>query len=356
MSRLIARRPLLGALAVGGLALTRRTASSGPSQKTPFLRGVNLSGKEFYPGDQWPRKEVVRYYLREKRMNCARLCISWELLQPQLGGPLASDMVDGIERMIEQISAAQAWTILDLHNYSRRTEAGITYIIGESGTRVTIGHLAGLWKAIAERWGNRKDVLFGLMNEPHDQSTAILVKSYNETIAAIRATGSSNLILVNGNDWNAEAWRPGHDNLDLMLNVSDPADNLAFDVHQYFDRYSAGQKPEVVKGWGEGLRNFTTWARKHGKKGFCGEFAGPGSADGVAAVDAFLTYLEMNQDVWLGWAWWGAGGWWPRDYLFRLDPISLNEPWPDPPIDQPGMAALTHRLPGATPFNGQQAQ
>ncbi len=46
--------------------------------------------------------------------------------------------------------------------------------------------------------GNPK-VIFGLMNEPHDLPTENWLTAANVAIAAIRATGATNLITVPGN-------------------------------------------------------------------------------------------------------------------------------------------------------------
>ncbi len=44
----------------------------------------------------------------------------------------------------------------------------------------------------------------------------------------------------------------------------------------------------------------------------------------IALVTPFLQnmlgYMKTNSDVWMGWAWWSAGPWWPSDYMFYLDP------------------------------------
>ena len=52
-------------------------------------------------------------------------------------------------------------------------------------------------------------VIFAIMHEPHDQNDAVLVRVTHAAIRAIRAAGAGQLILVNGNDWGSEGWRPG---------------------------------------------------------------------------------------------------------------------------------------------------
>ena len=68
--------------------------------------------------------------------------------------------------------------------------------------------------------------------------------------------------------------------------------------------------------------------RTNNKKAFLGEFAvgnstiGAGSGD--EAIANMLTYMQANDDVWLGWTWWGGGPWW-GEYIFAIDPTDLGQ-------------------------------
>ena len=74
------------------------------------------------------------------------------------------------------------------------------------------------------------------MNEPTELRTEIWLEAANDSIAKIRRVGAKNLILVPGNGWSsARDWMSGKygtPNATVMLNVVDPDDNFAFDVHQ----------------------------------------------------------------------------------------------------------------------------
>jgi endoglucanase len=81
----------------------------------------------------------------------------------------------------------------------------------------------------------------------------------------------------------------------------------AFEVHQYLDSDSSGSDAECVSATVgiERIADFTMWARKHGVRGFLGEFGG----------GATNTCFGDNADAWLGWTWWAAGPWWRPDDL-----------------------------------------
>lgn len=328
----------------------------------PFLRGVNFSGLTHEVWNLPPAEGACSYFVRDKRMNVVRLNFSWEFIQPELGAPLNAAACAAIDVQIDRISAAGGYIVLELHNYGRRTLGETTHIIGESAA-VTAEHFSDVWRRIAERWRARSRVLFALMNEPHDQDTKTLVHVSNAAIAAIRRTGARQLVMVSGNDWNSMGWQRGSNNQKWMLEIQDEIDNFCFDVHHYFDDWSVGQSPNVRERPIESMEAFTEWARAHRKRGFCGEFGCYLNRRGVEACRALLKHIEANRDVFIGWAWWGAGGAWQPDYVFLLDPFARinaatntdldgSRLWRRP-IDRPQMKLLQEFLPkSATPFNG----
>lgn len=348
-----------------GLTLVRPTlgnADEAPAvDSIPFLRGVNFNGLTHEPGSQAPATPAVDYYLRQKSMNVVRLCLSWEFVQPTLNAPLDPECLPVIEDQIDRIGAAGAYVILEFHNYGRRSVGGETHVIGETGM-VTSAHFADVWTRMALEWKDNPKVIFSLMNEPHDQDVGVLVDVSNSAIAAIRATGARNLIMVSGTGWNSMGWQPGSDNQVRMLDIRDPLDHFCFDVHHYFDEWSQGQSPNVRDEPIASMQAFLAWAKANRRRGFCGEFGCSVNRRGLEACRALLRLIEDNRDVFYGWAWWGAGGPWQPDYVFLLDPFaSVTSPVnPDPegsitwenPVDRPQMKLLQEFLPAATPFNG----
>jgi endoglucanase len=89
-------------------------------------------------------------------------------------------------------------------------------------------------------------VIFGLMNEPHSMATELWLNNANAAIAAIRSTGAENLVLVPGNAWTgAHSWNSnwyGTPNSTVMLNITDSLNNYAYEVHQYLDSNSSGNR------------------------------------------------------------------------------------------------------------------
>jgi endoglucanase len=114
---------------------------------------------------------------------------------------------------------------LDVHNYARYNGN----IIGAQGSSVTVTAFQDLWTRLANVFKNNSRVFFGLMNEPHSMSTNLWLSDANAAIQAIRATGSTNTIVVSGNGWDGAAtwydtWydtsNPPVSNAVAMLNIS----------------------------------------------------------------------------------------------------------------------------------------
>lgn len=162
----------------------------------------------------------------------------------------------------------------------------------------------------------------------------------NDAIAAIRAAGAANLILVPGNAWTgAHAWLDnyyGTPNGTVMLGVVDPMNHFAFEVHQYLDSDSSGTSATCVSATigSQRIAGFTSWLKTNGYRGFLGELGAGNNTTCASAVDDMLDVLDANRDVWMGWAWWAAGPWW-GNYMFSIEPD---------PGDKPQIAWLTPHM------------
>ncbi|MCF3643370.1 glycoside hydrolase family 5 protein, partial [Rhizobium sp. TRM95111] len=170
---------------------------------------------------------------------------------------------------------------------------------------------------------------------PADQWLA----SANAAIAAIRAAGADNLVLVPGTSWTgAHSWeqqRDGGANGTVMRRVADPLGRHAYEVHQYFDADFSG-KHETCARAADGvaaLERFTDWLRETGARGFLGEFGGSAAPGCLEAIADARAVVEGNADVWTGWAYWAAGDWWPESEPLNVQPTGKG--------DRAQLAALT---------------
>jgi endoglucanase len=342
-----------------------------PCRAAIRFTGVNLSGAEFgagsLPGNfgthyTYPTAAEINYFVG-KGMNTFRLPIRWERLQrSQLAalhgdGPGATGELDRIDTFVNTATSQGAYVIIEPHNFARYFPTGSgdfqTSSNGRLGNDIPDASFADFWGKVADHYKGNERVIFNLMNEPTAVDTDDWVAAANAAIAAIRATGSKNLIQVPGNRWTG-AWtwdNPGgtingislgRSNASALLDIVDSGNNFVIEAHQYLDFDGSGSHESInnndpTTGVSR-ITQLTNWLRNNHLKGFLGEFAVPnsliGAGAGDEAINNLLDYMQANSDVWTGWAWWGGGPWWAggpgqppgqTPYMFLLDPANLGQ-------------------------------
>lgn len=325
--------------------------------------GVNLAGAEFgaqvLPGVYnthytYPTASEVNYFVG-KGMNTFRLPFRWERLQQTQNGILDATELARMDAFVNHATGLGATVILDPHNFARYYPDPNNYqssSIGLVGSAVPNSAFADFWGKVANHYKSNPRVMFNLMNEPNSMPTEQWVAAANSAITAIRGTNARNLILVPGNAWTgAWTWSAnwyGTPNAVAMLNIQDPLNNYAYDVHQYLDSDGSGTSQSIVNATigSQRLAGFTQWLRSHGKRGFLGEWAVArqivGNSAGQIGDEAMLdlmAHVEANDDVWLGWAWWASGPWW-GEYMFTLNPTSSGQDRPQMPFLVPHLVGI----------------
>lgn len=67
--------------------------------------------------------------------------------------------------------------------------------------------LAAFWGELSKRFMTNPNVIFGIMNEPHDMPTSLVLQNDQAMIDAIRQAGAQQMILVPGNGFTgAQRW------------------------------------------------------------------------------------------------------------------------------------------------------
>ncbi len=333
------------ALAAGALLssaagdATARGACARPEDLNA-LQGVNLPQLSFddkaIPGRlgtnyQVPSSRSVAYYAG-KGMNLIRIGFLWERLQPTLGGPLDPAYLAQLMSVTRQANRRGAAVLLDVHNFGRYRREPL------GSPKVPIQAFADLWSRLAKTFADGR-VMFGLMNEPHDQSAADWRSAADAAVTAIRKTGAKNAIFIMGADWgNPRSWMSR--NAALMSGIKDT--NFVYEFHQYLDADGGGTGPLCQDAAHSValLTETTDWLRRTGAHGFIGEIGIGANAQCQASLSAVLSYLQANRDVWLGWAYWAGGQGW-GDYFTSLEPKGgLGSQ-----TDAPQMAVLEKFLP-----------
>lgn len=295
----------------------------------PLFAGVNLATGGFAPERlpgvygkdyRYPDAQTAAPFLA-MGMTAVRLPFLWERIQPVAMGALDPVELDRIDRSIAGLDGF-AVIILDLHNYARYRGQLL------DGSDRSAAQLADLWRRLAMHYRSSPRIAFGLMNEPHEIGGAQWRGILDRTVASIRSTGSTNLLLVPGVRWTGgHAWFDGgpQSSAVQLHGFKDPAHHFLFEIHQYLDGNSSGTGSDCVseKIGRQRLAGVTRWLRAEKAGAVLAEFGVPPTPGCLAALDDLLGFLDSNDDVWRGWTYWAAGDWW-GDYPYSIQPNGLT--------------------------------
>jgi endoglucanase len=341
---------MAGVFVVVGCAAMNTSDAEAPLRYT----GINIAGGEFAPEKLpgvyardyiYPDSQSLAYFANTG-MNTIRVPVLWERVQHQLSGELDAAEIDRLDAVINDAVSKGLRVIIDVHNYAAYRGA----MLGTAG--VPTKALGDLWRRISGRYGDNDAVIFGLMNEPNNLKTETWLEAANFAVAGIREAGAKNLILVPGNGWSsARSWVDsdyGTPNGEVMLNIEDPANNFAYEVHQYFNSDFTGTTADCqsIDIGIATLTPFTQWARKHHQRGLLGEIGVGAGSTCLEALDKVLSFMAENNDVWIGWTYWAGGAWWPSDYFTSVQPLNGK--------DKPQMTVLRKYTRGAPADIGER--
>jgi hypothetical protein len=197
--------------------------------------------------------------------------------------------------------------IIEPHNHGRRWMPQEQIL--DHGV-VTRRHFADFWVKLSRAFRDHPGVWgYNLVNEPHDMGAASWKQISQHVVDAIRADGDAKTIVVPGDGWaNATKWEAANGPEDWIL---DPANNLIYEAHLYFDPDFSGAYRDPYAADPEiGIRRvrpFLEWCRRNNVRGILGEYGVPRDPRWCEALDRFLG--ELDRHDWPG-IYWAAGEWW----------------------------------------------
>jgi len=300
--------------------------------------GINLCGAEFgahsLPGlfgkdYTYPTARELAYY-RDRGLSLVRFPFRWERVQRQLFAPLDPTEMARMDAFVAAAGRHDMGVILSPHNFARYHGA----VIGTPA----VPHAAfeDFWRRLASHYRDQPAVhAYNLVNEPHDTG-GLWPAAAQAGVDGIRAADRARPILVPGEQYtNAEFWRKVNE----ALWVHDPAGNLAYEVHVYFDHDHSGaykrpfdprtNSPLIGV---ERMHGFVEWLRVRNARGFVGEAGIPDDDPRwLEHLHLFLTFCARESLPVCAWA---GGPWW-KAYRLSLEPTKAGE-------DKPAMRLLAH--------------
>lgn len=322
----------------GGGTSTGTPGTGGSSGKTKYA-GVNLAGFDFTaatdgsfnPTEQLtPPINQIAHFVNDAKMNIFRIPVPWQFLVSSPGGTLISNNFARYDTVMQACLSSGAACILDIHNYARWNGA----IVGQGGP--TNDQLANLWSQLATKYASKSQVIFGVMNEPHDiPSITTWAGTVQACVTAIRRAGAtSQMILLPGNGWTGAATFVSDGSLAALkgvTNLDGSTTNLVFDVHKYLDSDGSGTHAECVTNNIDGaFAPLATALRNIKRQALLSETGGGNTASCQNLMCQQIAYLNANSDVYLGYVAWAAGAWpasW--NYVLTLVPTQNGNGWTD---------------------------
>lgn len=190
-------------------------------------------------------------------------------------------------------------------------------VIGNTSdpTAATTAQFGEFWGELAGRFKDNDHVIFGLMNEPHDMPTTLVLANDQAAVTAIRRAGANNLILVPGNQWTGgHSWTQnwGGDllpNSDYIQQINDSAHNWAVDIHEYLDEDFSGSHLECTQSFADNMGPLTDWLQQYNIRAMVTEFGGSNTTNCTTMLTEALQYMQ-NYTNYIGWTMWAAGPLW----------------------------------------------
>ena len=303
-----------------------------------YMYGLNLSGGEWgrvrpespdvYGSDYTYPTVSELDYLKSKGLLLVRLNLKWEHLQKSLYGPLDTAELARLDDFMQAASERGMWVWPEPHNNARY----YGHLLGSS--EVPYSGFADFWGKMAKHLRTQPSLYaYDLTDEPHDTG-GLWPGAAQAAIDAIRLYDMGHPIVVGGDGWSsAENWLQINDGL---RRLKDPAGNLIFDAHVFFDSDSSGTYqytyddeeayPEVGV---DRVRPFVEWLAANKLHGIIGGYGVPDDDPRwLPVLENFLSYIDSAG---IGGAYWAGGPWW-GDYPLAAEPRDG--------IEQPQMTVL----------------
>jgi len=294
-------------------------------------RGVNIIGYD----PMWKPAEMAR--MKDKHFRLVKEAGFSNVRIPL--HPFRDAGIDGDNRItdywfemldwaVKQSLSNRLMVILDFHEYG---------VMGQDPMGNKERFLT-TWKQMAERYRDYPDdVVFEILNEPNKELTPELWNQFHsEALAIIRESNPKRTVIIGPGHWN---------NIDYLEQLELPQNDrrIIATVHYYrpmgFTHQGASwagrqdkigvewrAKPEERQAIVEDFERAQSWAERHSRPLFLGEFGAYDKAD----MDSRVRYVSFvaRQGERMGWSW----AYWQFDSDFIVYDIP-NDRWVEPILD-----------------------
>ncbi|KAG1826304.1 glycoside hydrolase family 5 protein [Suillus variegatus] len=285
----------------------------------------------------------MQHFVNDDGYNVFRLPVGWQYLTyNQSTSVLNETQFSNYNMLVSDCLSTGAHCEIDIHNYARYDGE----IIGQGGPTNEV--FAELWYNIASYWQNETNVIFGVMNEPHDIPNITTWAESVQAFTAIREAGAiTQMILLPGNNYtSAETFvsSGSAEALGMVRNPDGTFTNLIMDVHKYLDYDNSGtHAPCVTNNIEDSWYPLSTWLRANGRQALNTETGGGNVDSCVGYISQQIGYQAAQSDVILGYLGWSAGSF-ATDYVLSEVPYYNGTGWNDTLLVSMAMSPMTNML------------
>ena len=291
-------------------------------------RGINLGNALDAPSEgAWGVTLKADYFkaIKAAGFDSVRLPIKWSA-HAQTNAPFTIDakFAERVDWAIDQALANQLSIIVNVHHYGEMDASPDAH-----ETR-----LNALWSQIAPRYKDRpSNVIFELLNEPHDKLTEAKWNSiFPKLLATVRKTNPTRAVIVGPGKWNSIGALPK-----LELPANDP--RLIVTIHYYSPFEFTHQNAPWANGsakwkgrtWtasdaeraavSKSFEEAAAWAKTNNRPVFLGEFGAYQEADMESRVRWTRFVTREGQRLGFSWSYWefcsGFGAYDPKTDTWR---------------------------------------
>lgn len=294
----------------------------------------------------------MQHFVKDDKLNAFRMPVAWQYLVEKPGAPLIPANMKKYDALVKACLATGSLCIIDLHNYARWDGQ----IIGQGGP--TDEEFADLWSQLATQYKGQSKVAMGIVNEPHEGTSKTFgstksmlmyakvpditrwAKTCQTVVDAIRKAGATDhyillpgmqdssimkyhVLTILGNGYTSAGTFVSSGSAKALLRVKDAdgsTNKLIFEVHKYLDEDNSGTHLNCVSNNIDAFEDLTKFLKDNKRQAILAETGGgPSTKSCLKNVCELLSYLNDNDDVYMGYLGWGAGSF-DETYALSLTP------------------------------------
>jgi endoglucanase len=250
--------------------------------------------------------------LRDLGMNSVRIPVNYRHFEDDAAPfELKESGFATLDRVIDSLARHGLYSIIDLHALPGRQNEhwhsdNHTHVAEFWQHRHFQDRVVHLWEAFADRYKDRPEVAgYNPINEPSDQTGAVLPVFYQRLERAIRAVDPRHILFLDGNKYSSDF---------SVFDPADPLPNCVYTAHDYAlpgIAADATEYPGTVRGehYDRGVveQTFlrrTKFMRETGTPIWIGEFGPVYPAEDEWRYRLLRDQLEVYRDYGASWALW----------------------------------------------------